>query len=377
MVCKHLLVISDTKGQYINGNWYIFNAVANELHCISELFESITIILSDYSNEEVDLSLNLLDIKIKVIVLPKIGGNKLVSKIKTVIILPLYGFQIIKNLFFNDSVHLRGPNTVTLLTMFILPFFRFKTVWFKYATNWNNAKSTVNYKFQKWVLTKVLVRTKVTINGFWANLPAHIMPFENPCLTELQVLNGDQIIKSKQYYAPYELVFVGRIEEAKGVDILLDFIGQIDNAEISFFHVIGEGVLKSKLEKALNSRGISNKFYGNLAQVELFEILKKSQCMLLPSKSEGFPKVLAEAMNFGCISIASSVGSISHYIKDGESGIIMNDISVSGLIEAWKNFLNLKSEAKLRMVQNGIKVSQKFTFEKYLHNLKTKIFNGH
>jgi glycosyltransferase involved in cell wall biosynthesis len=376
MICKNLLVISDTKGQYRNGNWYIFNAVAKELDFISELFESITIILSDYSNDDVDRSLILLDSKVKVIALPKIGGNTLVSKIKTVMILPLYGFQIIKNIFLNESVHLRGPNTVTLLTMFILPFFQFKNVWFKYATNWNNAMSSANYKFQKWILTNVLVKSNVTINGFWANLPPHVFPFENPCLTELQVFDGEQTIKSKQFDTPFDLVFIGRIDSAKGVDILIDFIGKINNNAIGFFHVIGEGVLKSEFKKVLNAQGISNKFYGNLSQVELFDILKKSHCILLPSKSEGFPKVLAEAMNFGCIPIASNVGSISHYIQNGFSGIIMKDISERGLNEAWLHFLNLKSEIKLGMTQNGFEVSQKFTFEKYLHNLKTKIFNG-
>lgn len=372
---KKLFVITDTKGQKRGSDWFIFNAVANEIHFINELFDSITIILTDYSNDETDLSLNLIDNKIKVIALPKIGGKSLVSKIKTIMILPLFSLQLIRNIFLNDTVHLRGPNTVTLISIFILPFFQFKNVWFKYATNWNNPKSSRSYKFQKWVLLKVLTKTKVTINGFWVNLPKHIMPFENPCLTELQVLNGAQIIESKQYDAPYEIVFVGRIDSAKGVDILIDFVIKLNSSYIRFFHVVGEGVLKSEFKKVLNAQGISNKFYGNLSQFELFDILKKSHCILLPSKSEGFPKVLAEAMNYGCIPIASNVGSVTHYIQDGMSGIILGDISERGLNQAWRNFLNLNSNAKFGMAQNGFEVSQNFTFEKYINNLKLKIFN--
>ena len=125
----------------------------------------------------------------------------------------------------------------------------------------------------------------------------------------------------------------------------------------------------------MNSHGIPNKFYGNLTQVELFEILKKSDCIILPSKSEGFPKVLAEAMNFGCIPIASNVGSISHYIKDGASGMIMNEISLNGLNEAWNNFLSIQNNEKQTIASNGFEISQKFTFEKYVNNLNMKIFN--
>jgi glycosyltransferase involved in cell wall biosynthesis len=115
--------------------------------------------------------------------------------------------------------------------------------------------------------------------------------------------------------------------------------------------------------------------HGALNQNELFEILKTCHAIFLPSRSEGFPKVLAEAMNFGCIPITSKVGSISQYIKNLESGIIMSDISLGGLIAAWQNFQSLNFESKLTLAQNGFEVSHNFTFEKYLNNLKLKIFN--
>ena len=139
--------------------------------------------------------------------------------------------------------------------------------------------------------------------------------------------------------------------------------------------MVGEGDLRGEFENALNELGILNKFYGNLIQVELFEILKNSDCILLPSKSEGFPKVLAEAMNFGCIPIASNVGSIAHYIQDGVSGFILNEISVLGLKAAWIRFMNLNHDEMQEITQNGYEVSRKFTFEKYLVNLKNKVFN--
>jgi glycosyltransferase involved in cell wall biosynthesis len=82
-------------------------------------------------------------------------------------------------------------------------------------------------------------------------------------------------------------------------------------------------------------------------------------------------------MNYGCIPIASNVGSIAHYIYDGVSGIIINAISDRGLNEAWQNFLNSNSEAKSRMAQNGYEISQMFTYENYVNNLELKIFNGY
>jgi glycosyltransferase involved in cell wall biosynthesis len=372
---NRLLVITDTKGQKRGNDWFIFNSVANELNRLKPEFYSITIILSDFSNETLDKSLNKLDPQIKVISLPKLGQKISFSKLRTLFLLPVYFILIFKHLWLNNILHLRGPNTVTLITMPLILFFRSKKWWIKYATNWNNSKSPMNYRIQKWLLINVFKQAKVTINGFWNNLPTHILSFENPCLTELQVIQGSEVINCKNYASPLNLIFVGRIDFAKGIDILINFIRGVNKKDIGFFHVIGEGELGGAFKNVLNEVGIPNKIYGNVDQKQLFEILKISHCILLPSKSEGFPKVLAEAMNFGCIPIASNVGSVSHYINNGKSGIIMNDISERGLNEAWHQFLNLKSEAKLGMAQNGFEVSRKFTFEKYLTNLNKKIFN--
>jgi glycosyltransferase involved in cell wall biosynthesis len=257
----------------------------------------------------------------------------------------------------------------------LILFFRSKKWWIKYATNWNNSKSPMNYRIQKWLLINVFKQTKITINGFWNNVPTHILSFENPCLTELQVIQGSEVINCKNYASPLNLIFVGRIDVAKGIDILINFIHGVNKKDIGFFHVVGEGELEGDFENVLNEVGIPNKFYGNLSQKDLFEILKISNCILLPSKSEGFPKVLAEAMNYGCIPISSNVGSVAHYIEGGVSGFIMDEISVIGLNDAWNSFIKLSHDEKRAIAKQGFEVSQKFTFEKYLQNLKMKILD--
>jgi len=264
--------------------------------------------------------------------------------------------------------------------IFLIPYFVFRNkskyiLWVKYANNWGANRIPFGYKIQRWLLKKNATRSKVTINGFWPNQAEHCISFENPCLTEMQITEGKLVIESKKFDSPFNLIFVGRIDAAKGVDILIDFIREINKKDIGFFYVVGEGELIGDFEYVLNEMEIPNRFYGNLTQAELFQILKISDCILLPSKSEGFPKVLTEAMNFGCIPIASNVGSITHYIQNRVSGFILDEISKNDLNDVWQNFLNLNSEAKLIISTNGFEVSQNFTFENYLHNLKMKIFN--
>jgi glycosyltransferase involved in cell wall biosynthesis len=375
MLERNLLVICDTKAQFSNGQWYLFSSVANEIKYLQTIVNSITIICTDYTNEDFDISLNLMDKNVKIIALPKIGGPTIISKVKSIIFIPIYCINILRYVFSNNIIHLRAPNSVTLLAFFVIPFFQMKTIWVKYATNWKSAESSLNYAIQKWICVNILSKSKITINGFWPNQPTHCISFENPCLTDFDIREGSNLVAHKLFKRPFDVIFVGRIDSQKGVDIIIEFLESIDCNEIRFFHVVGEGKLKNKFEQILTERSINFCFYGCIQQSVLFEILKKSHCILLPSRSEGFPKVLAEAMNFGCIPIASNVGSIEHYIANGQSGLILKNLDSKCLIEVWNQFLNLSVNQKNAMMLKGNLIAHAFSYGRYLLNLEKYIYH--
>ena len=379
MTYKKLVIISHTEHQQTADDSFLgWGPTVNEINYLSNHWEEVVHVAClekgvAVRGSSVGYTNGILHFE----PIPTFGGRKIWQKLDILWKMPSILRKVQKSLEGASHVQLRVPMGIGI---FLIPFFAFRnkakyTFWVKYANNWGASNIPLGYKIQRWLLQKNVTKSKVTINGFWPNQPEHCISFENPCLTEMQITEGKLVIESKKFDSPFNLIFVGRIDAAKGVDILIDFIREINKKDIGFFHVVGEGELREEFENVLNEVGIPNKFYGNLTQVELFELLKISHCILLPSKSEGFPKVLAEAMNFGCIPIASNVGSISHYIQDAVSGIILVEIFEKSLNDGWQNFLNLNSEAKLTIAKNGFEVSQKFTFENYLHNLKMKLFN--
>src|SRR5690606_14971570 len=88
-------------------------------------------------------------------------------------------------------------------------------------------------------------------------------------------------------------------------------------------HMVGDGDVKEKYETLAMKSGISFVFYGFQSREDVHAVYKQSHALVLPSKSEGFPKVIAEAMNYGCIPIVSNVSAIGHYIKDSEHGFLL------------------------------------------------------
>ena len=93
----------------------------------------------------------------------------------------------------------------------------------------------------------------------------------------------------------------------------------------------------------------------------------------MPSRSEGFPKVIAEAANFGCIPVVSDVSSIGQYINDA-NGFIW-DMNTQPF-PAYFNSLNLDDASNLKAkASNAHEMAKSFTYNNYLDKLETQILN--
>lgn len=63
---------------------------------------------------------------------------------------------------------------------------------------------------------------------------------------------------------------------------------------------------------------------GNQSKETIIEAYQRSHFLILPSKSEGWPKVVAEAMIFKCIPIVTPISCVPFMIAKGERGIILS-----------------------------------------------------
>ena len=68
---------------------------------------------------------------------------------------------------------------------------------------------------------------------------------------------------------------------------------------------------------------------GWLNREDIFKIYSRSHILILLFKTEGFPKVVAEAAVFGCVPIVSNFNGISKFIEHGNNGFIMNPYNSS------------------------------------------------
>jgi glycosyltransferase involved in cell wall biosynthesis len=113
------------------------------------------------------------------------------------------------------------------------------------------------------------------------------------------------------------LGFVGGITEYKGVFDLADAVKHTETAPTVV--VAGDGPARAQFEQALGEHGL---FLGSVDYEQMPAVYAAIDALILPSHTEGLPRVLLEAGATGKPSIATSVGGVPELIQDGETGLL-------------------------------------------------------
>jgi glycosyltransferase involved in cell wall biosynthesis len=142
------------------------------------------------------------------------------------------------------------------------------------------------------------------------------------------------------------IVTTTRFSKEKGVDILLKACNSIlQKGKKIKLVVIGDGPLRSEILNMAQSLGISEmvEFTGWIDNVETY--LRQADLFVLPSRTEGMPNALLEAMSYGIPCIATKVGGNSELLggenkeirtRDyaiARNGLLVNPDDVEGLSE--------------------------------------------
>jgi glycosyltransferase involved in cell wall biosynthesis len=146
---------------------------------------------------------------------------------------------------------------------------------------------------------------------------------------------------------PNRLLFVGGIEERKGLDVLIRAVARIKKTVPDIeLHIVG-GVRKivyfEKLRRLINSLDLEQniEFLGSLPEKKLSEEYREAMIFVLPSYEESQGIVILEAMATSTPVVATRVGGIPDMIQDGTNGRLVDcgddkqlaDVIVSLLME--------------------------------------------
>lgn len=128
----------------------------------------------------------------------------------------------------------------------------------------------------------------------------------------------------------FVVTFVGRLSEEKNPDVFVDVarrvLKKVKSKNIVFV-MIGDGPMAGIIQTSVDKLG-DDRFRLLGYRSNIADYLKISDVYVLPSKIEGFPLAMLEAMAMEAIPLASRVGAIPDVIEQGMDGIIIDPGSV-------------------------------------------------
>lgn len=374
-----LTIISHTEHfRLLDGSIVGLGSTVTEVNYLLDVFDEIIHVAMLHEGKAPPSCLRYVSERIKFVPIPALGGTTIKSKLSILGRMPEVIRTVKSAISKSDYFQFRAPTGIGVFVIPYLVWFSSKKGWFKYAGNWQQKRAPLAYRFQRWVL--INQRRKVTINGHWKNQPKHCLSFENPCLTSEEIKIGQKVIDCKTFNSDaISLCFVGRVEEEKGVGLLINALLDLSDNEklkINSVHIVGDGKALTYYKSKVRKSNLNIIFHGFLPRNDVHNIYKQSHCIVLPSASEGFPKVISEALNYGCIPVVSDISSISHYVKNEINGFLFYPVERKKLLENLKKMINLNEVNYKKMLFSSNSNAYKFSFTYYNQRIKEEIINS-
>lgn len=169
-----------------------------------------------------------------------------------------------------------------------------------------------------------------------------------------------------------KVVFIGRLEAWKGIQVFLDVAEAIcrERDDVDFL-VVGNGNLRNHVEsQCKHSCGNRIKVLGQVPNDEIATILSRASVLVLPSYVEGLPTVCLEALASEVPVVASDVGGVSEVIIDGETGYLFPPGDVKECFEKIKRLL-ADERLRTRMGRKGRSLVNRFyTWTKVVNKIE-------
>jgi len=140
--------------------------------------------------------------------------------------------------------------------------------------------------------------------------------------SDIELNHADFVLQPRIYEeAAKNIVFVGSFSQMyKGPDILIHAVNTLRKQDRRF-HVkmLGGGIYLEEMRKLANSLGLetSIEFIGEVNHSEVIGHLDNADMFVMPSRTEGLPRALIEAMARGLPCLATNVGGIPELLEDG------------------------------------------------------------
>lgn len=266
-----------------------------------------------------------------------------------------------------DHIHLRCPGNMGLLGAMVQTFFPNKIKSAKYAGNWDrSSKQPYSYRLQQKILSDP-AKTKnmqVLVYGEWPNESLNIRPFFTASYSEHEIKETPVLQLSTD--SEIRLIYAGGLNAGKqpmiSAQVCKSLIEKGYNVKLDFY---GEGPERKALEEFIQEHQLAKQItlHGNVSSDTLKTAYQHAHFLIFISQSEGWPKVVAEAMFWACLPITTAVSCVPQMLGEGERGVLVQ-ANVSEILHELEFLIDHPAvyEDKVKQARDW---SRQFTLERF------------
>jgi len=230
--------------------------------------------------------------------------------------------------------------------------------------------SNMHYrKWQMWILSKSLeyVDSVILNNESSKQVTGRYLPFDKRVIVipngidhkKYQIKEVTSNIREELGFDKNAILLgcVGRLSKEKGADLLIDAVNKLCRKQIKLL-LIGQGPYKVKLEEQIAALDLEGQVFMMGHRFDVPNILRQLDLYVQPSRFEGMPMAVLEAMASSCPIVATAVDGIKELVIDGKTGWLVERENPDSLAKAIIECLDNSVEAKKRVLKASERVSK-------------------
>lgn len=178
---------------------------------------------------------------------------------------------------------------------------------------------------------------------------------------------SDEVVHMPALSSPY-LVYVGRLEYEKGVDLLIDAFAIAAHRMPHTLLVIGDGGHRASLEQQVRRANLSERVVFAGGSSNPYPAMKRADFLVVPSRWDAFPYVILEALALELPIIATDCEGPVKILDNGDYGVIVKKGNVSQLAAAMVRIAGdagLKASLRMKSVFRAMEFSSGKMLEQY------------
>jgi glycosyltransferase involved in cell wall biosynthesis len=347
------LIVTHVPHVQINNRFYGYAPYIREMNIWLKYVDEIIVIapLENKKISEIDLPYEAVKINFEEI--PAIELTSFVHILETLFKVPKIVFEIFKAMKSSDHIHLRCPGNIGLLGSIVQILFPNKRKSAKYAGNWDpNSKQPWSYRLQKWILSNTFLtkNMQVLVYGEWPSSTKNIKSFFTASYSKNEIIPIQNLENEKTF----RFIFAGSLVKGKNPNYAIQLIKVLKEQLVHVrLDIYGNGVLISELQNKIAENNLQSEVFlhGNQSADVVKKAFQNSHFVILPSKSEGWPKVIAEGMFWGCVPLATPVSCVPNMLGNGSRGLTLtlnvehDLITILALINEPQKYQDMRKQA--------------------------------